>query len=206
MPTSRWPAIPKTSIRGLRFFAHAGGYSGKLPARESYAHTRLKIDVVKAAREAGLEADIEVSGKTPDGEEWIADTVVTDVNGGRTIFEIQLSSQHLTDYLTRTDRYRRSGIKCCWITSYKPAFIRLGKAITYENLAYYQAHGEFQSDIEELLTMCVMIEDKNTYPEQAPTLCFGRGKEHRKLSIREAVCGVVDGVPHWRLPSWVWDT
>lgn len=205
MPVTGWPAIPKTSIRGLRFFAHAGGYPGKLPSPESYAHTRLKIDVVKAAREAGLNADIEVFGRTPDGDDWIADALVTGVDGRKTAFEIQLSSQHLKDYRTRTDRYKRSGVNCCWITSFKPAFTRLGKSIAHENIDYYQSNGERQFDLEELLTMCVMIEDKAVYPETPPELRFGRGKHHRRLSIMEAVCGVVNGMPRWHHPYWTWD-
>jgi hypothetical protein len=151
MPVTGWPAIPKTSIRGLRFFAHAPGYPGKLPTPESYAHTRLKIDVVKAAREAGLRADIEVPGKASDGAEWIADVLVTNVDGKMTAFEIQLSSQHLKDFRARTNRYMRSGVNCCWITSFKPAHTRLSKAIAYEHMDYYHSHGEFQSDVEELL-------------------------------------------------------
>ncbi|OWK25535.1 hypothetical protein AJ87_08930 [Rhizobium yanglingense] len=47
MPRTGWPAVPKVSIRGLRFFAHHPGCPDKLPAPESYAHTRLKIDIAR---------------------------------------------------------------------------------------------------------------------------------------------------------------
>jgi len=114
-PVSSWPAVPKTSINGLRFFAHHPGYSGLLPKPESYAHTRLKIDVVKAARALGYHAEVEVCGRDPEGAEWRADVLVTSPKGKRTAFEIQLSSQHLRDFCFRTQRYRRSSVECYWI-------------------------------------------------------------------------------------------
>jgi hypothetical protein len=71
MPKTNWPAIPKVSIRGLRFFAHKSGYPHPLPKPKSYAHTRLQIDIVNAARSLGYKANLEVDGTTPQGEGWI---------------------------------------------------------------------------------------------------------------------------------------
>lgn len=204
MPRTGWPAVPKVSIRGLRFFAHAPGYPEKLPTPESYAHTRLKIDVLTAARNIGLFASIESPGESQDGESWVADVLVTGNDGSRTAFEVQLSSQHLNDYRMRTMRYQKSGVRCCWILSCSPAAKRLTKAVTYENIDYYKVHGEFKSDLAELLTMSVAIDDKSSYPDEAPVLRFGRGEYHRELTLLEAVHGVIQEVPQFHEPYWIW--
>lgn len=141
MPRSGWPAVPKTSIRGVRFFAHHPGYGGLLPKPESYAHTRLKIDVVKAARRLGYHAELELPGSDPNRAEWVADVMVTAADGRRTAFEIQLSSQHLNDFRSRTGRYQRSGVACCWIIPRKPVHERLTKALCYANRETFPEHG-----------------------------------------------------------------
>ena len=204
MPLSNWPAVPKTSIRGLRFFAHHPGYTGSLPKPESYAHTRLKIDIVKAARSLGYQADVEVAGKAPEGDLWIADTLITQKNGKRTVFEVQLSSQHLSHFRLRTERYLRSSVDCAWIVSENPVGSRLAKALTQENIGYYRAHGEFQADDDNLVLFGVLLPSKHEYPDAPPSLRFGRGKEIRRLSFPEAIDGLLKGKPHWRQPEWCW--
>lgn len=204
MPVSSWPAVSKTSNRGLRFFSHHPGYTGILPKPESYAHTRLKIDVVKAARALGYHAEIEVCGRDPDGAEWRADVLVTSSEGRRTAFEIQLSSQHLSDFRFRTERYQRSSVECCWIISNQPVDRRLSKALVQENMNYYQAHGEFQSDAEDLMLLGVQITNKDTYPDEPPKLRFSRGPEMRRLPMPEALQGVLTGIPKWSRPRWYW--
>jgi hypothetical protein len=205
MPRSDWPAIPKTSIRGLRFFAHHPGYPGKLPKPESYAHTRLKIDTVKAARALGYQANVEVAGSAPDGTQWIADTLITHSNGKRIAFEVQLSSQHLRDFRLRTEKYRQSSVECCWIVAEKPVGSRLSKALAADNIEYYRAHGEFQADAEDLLLFGVQLANKDAYPEKPPPLRFGRGPEMRRMPILEAIDGVIKGLTYWRQPVWHWD-
>lgn len=204
MPRSAWPAVPKTSIRGLRFFAHYPGYTGILPEPESYAHTRLKIDVVTAARELGYHAELEVAGSDPDGAEWIADVLVTLPDGRRTAFEIQLSSQHLRDFRFRTERYRRSSVECCWIISNQPVDGRLSKALANENMDFYRTHGEFQTDAEDLMLLGVQLEGKDTYPEERPFFRFSRGREMRRMPMPEAIQGILNGIPQWRRPRWHW--
>lgn len=204
MPRSGWPAVPKTSIRGLRFFAHQPGYSGALPKPESYAHTRLKIDIVKAARKLGYLANIEVAGSAPNGNNWIADVLVDPIDGKKTAFEVQLSSQHLHDFRDRTERYRQSSVECCWVISEKPVGVRLAKALAYENIEYNRQHREFQVDDEGLLTFGVHFQNKDTYPDESPYLRFSRGPELRGLSIPEAIEGMSRGRPHWRKPFWSW--
>lgn len=204
MPRSAWPAVPKTSPRGLRFFAHYPGYTGVLPKPESYAHTRLKIDVVKAARELGYQAELEVAGTDPNGAEWEADVLVTLPDGRRTAFEIQLSSQHLRDFRFRTERYRRSSVECCWIISNQPVDARISKALAYENMDFYRTHGEFQADAEDLMLLGVQLADKDTYPEERPFFRFSRGKEMRCMPMLEAIQGILNGIPQWRRPRWHW--
>lgn len=204
MPVSSWPAVPKTSIRGLRFFAHHPGFTGILPKPESYAHTRLKIDVVKVARALGYHAEMEVCGSDPDGAEWRADVLVTSPEGRRTAFEIQLSSQHLCDFRARTERYQRSSIECCWLISEKPVGTRLSKALVHENKNYYQTHGEFQSDAEDLMLLGVQLMNKETYPDEPPHLRFSRGPEMHRLPIPVAIQGIMTGIPQWRRPRWHW--
>lgn len=205
MPHSDWPAVPKTSIRGLRFFAHHPGYSGTLPKPESYAHTRLKIDIVKAARAAGFRAELEVRGHDPLGAEWIADVLVFTGNGERIAFEVQLSSQHLRDFRAQTERYRRSGVRCCWVLSDQTVGLRLSKAIINENMEFYRVHGEFQSDLEELMLFGVGLEGKDTYPAERPLLRFSRGRQIRRIQMEEAIEGVVKGYPRWERPNWHWN-
>lgn len=205
MPRSAWPAIPKTSIRGLRFFAHHSGYTGILPQPESYAHTRLKIDIVKAARALGYRAELEVAGSDPDGAEWIADALVYG-DEGRMAFEIQLSSQHLRDFRARTERYRNSGVRCCWIVSDLTVGARLSKAIAYENMDYYRTNGEFQADLEELILFGVLLERKDIYPTERPMLRFSRGRHIRRMKMEEAIEGALKGHPQWERPNWHWNS
>lgn len=204
MPVSSWPAVPKTSIRGLRFFAHHPGYTGIIPKPESYAHTRLKIDVVKAARALGYHAEMEVCGNDPDGAEWRADVLVTPPEGRRTAFEVQLSSQHLSDFRSRTERYRRSSIECCWIISEKPVGTRLYKALAHDNKDYYEAHGEFQIEAEDLMLLGVQLTNKETYPDEPPSLRFSWRSERHRLSMSVAIQGIMTGIPQWRQPRWHW--
>lgn len=204
MPVTDWPAVPKTSIRGLRFFAHHAGYPHKLPAPESYAHTRLKIDVVRALRALDYEADLEVRGSTPSGEEWIADVLAKDNLGMPVAFEIQFSSQHLDDFRARSQRYEKSSVRVCWIMPEKPVAWRLQKAIIYENADYYRATKVMISDIEEVVPFTVDIVGKDQYPDPLPPVRFGRGHNHMRLSLSEAVEGMMSGRPTWAAPDWLW--
>ena len=205
MPRSDWPAVPKTSIRGLRFFAHYKGYSGTLPKPESYAHTRLKIDIVMAARALGYRADMEVAGSDLNGADWVADVLVLAGSDARFAFEVQLSSQHLNDFRARTERYRRSGIECCWIVSDSSVGARLSKAIAYENMEFYRDHQRIQADLEELLVFGVCLKSKNDYPTERPLLRFSRGRLLRHLQIDEAIEGVLRRQPSWERPDWHWN-
>lgn len=204
MPYTDWPAIPKTSIRGLRFFAHHSGYPNELPKHKSYVHTRLQIDIVKIARKLGFKADIEVRGPDPSSPEWIADVVVTSNTGKKIAFEVQLSSQHLDDFIKRTSRYKESNLDVCWILSEKPVASRLGKALHYKNNSYYKETGKPLVDDGDILTLNIDIADKDTYPETLPPIRIGRGKYIKRISLEEAIYGVMNSFPKWDIPDWKW--
>ncbi len=203
MPRTHWPATAKTSIKGLRFFAHYPGYTGALPKPESYAHTRIKIDVVKTLRSMGFKANVEVPGSSPEGEEWIADVLAENYDGSRIAFEIQMSSQHMRDFLSRSDRYVRSGVKVCWIMPYEPVAGRLTKAIANANIPYYREHGHFLADYEEIMPFRIVWDSKDEYPGR-PQLHFGRMPYHKAMEMEEALAGVMLGVPRWEIPDWKW--
>jgi len=205
MPFTRWPAVAKTSIRGLRFFAHYSGYPGILPTPESYNHTRLKIDVVRSLRALGYVANVEVAGSSPIGESWIADVLAEEPNGAKVAFEIQFSSQHLKDFRARTERYQRSGVRVCWIMPERPVAHRIMKAIHQENLDYYRAHGVIVVDCADIIPFTIAIVGKDEYPEPLPPIRFGRGQHTQRLSLAEAVHGMMLGRPTWEMPNWKWE-
>lgn len=205
MPRTNWPATAKTSIKGLRFFSHYPGFPGGLPKPESYAHTRLKIDVVRLLRSMGFKANIEVPGVSPDGEEWIADVLAENCDGSRTAFEIQLSSQHLKDFRRRTGRYAASGVRTVWIISEQPVAERLTSALIHENGHKKANNGCFICDCEEILPLNVTLVDKDVYPEDPPLVRFGRGVENiRRMPLAEAINGAMSGFAKWEYPDWRW--
>lgn len=125
MPCCSSPAIPKTSINGLQFFAHHSDECASAP--ETAWHREAKFLVSSALANIGIECKHEVRGGGK-GASWIADTLF--YAGGRTIsIELQRSYQHLRDYIRRQERYANSGVECYWLTSV-PNFFTLVKATT----------------------------------------------------------------------------
>lgn len=111
-------AIPKVSKLGTRFFAHKPR-AGCESAGESAAHLHAKWVIARAAIDAGWQAETEVSGRTPDGADWIADVLCTK-GAIKVAFEVQLAGQTLEDYWVRQKRYFASGVRGCWLAKRPP--------------------------------------------------------------------------------------
>ena len=116
-PCCSAPVVLKTSSRGLRYFAHkARGSCTTAP--ESEAHLYLKALALEAARAAGWSAAVEVSGRTPAGEEWRAD-VLAEKGKARVAIEIQWSNQGDEATLARQRRYKDADIRGLWLLRQK---------------------------------------------------------------------------------------
>lgn len=117
MPCCRAPAVLKTSINGLPFFAHLSDECATAP--ETKWHLAGKAAVLAALKSMGIQGNEEVSGKSPTGS-WEAD-VLFEVDDGpirrRIAIELQRSYQHLRDYVRRQERYAASGVECYWLTT-----------------------------------------------------------------------------------------
>jgi competence protein CoiA len=124
MPCCKAPAVLKTSINGLPFFAHLSDECATAP--ETKWHKAGKTAVLASLSGLGIEGREEVPGRSPSGDKWEADVLFS--AGGRTIvIELQRSYQHLRDFTRRQERYTASAVECYWLVR-KETFITLGKA------------------------------------------------------------------------------
>lgn len=124
MPCCNSPAVLKTSINGLPFFAHLSGECGTAP--ETRWHMSGKTAVLAALTNMGIKADEEVSGRSPSGDSWKADVLFT-IPGRTIVIELQRSYQHLRDFIRRQERYIASSVECYWLVR-ADTFITLSKA------------------------------------------------------------------------------
>jgi len=115
------PAVLRENRYGTRWFQSKPGERDPDYKPESAAHEMTKIWIVQCLREAGYAAEVEQFGTTPDGERWEADAYV-EVDGKRIAIEVQLSPQSLAEYLFRTERYARSGVKVVWLVQHFEKF------------------------------------------------------------------------------------
>jgi competence protein CoiA len=104
--------IPKTSSRGIKFFAHKakGDCAIHVGAPESAEHLQTKALLAEAARRAGWTATVEYVG--PRGD-WVADVLI-ERGGTRIALEAQWSAQTADEFNARTARYVAAGIQCRW--------------------------------------------------------------------------------------------
>lgn len=112
MPCCKAPAILKTSINGLPFFAHLSDECATAP--ETVWHEAGKAAVLAGLTALGLEGRDEVPGKSPTGQKWKAD-VLFDVSGRTIAIELQRFYQHLRDFISRQERYAASGVEGYWL-------------------------------------------------------------------------------------------
>ena len=106
------PAIPKTSVNGLRFFAHKPGADCglHLSGPETAEHLASKIALAVAAVKAGWTATIEAISAD---RTWIADVLI-ERRTTRVALEAQWSPQTETTFSERTQRYADAGVECVW--------------------------------------------------------------------------------------------
>ena len=113
MPCCGAEVVLRKSNRGTRHFAHkTNGECEWKP--ESEVHRYLKELARNSARHAGWKAETEVSGRTPDGEQWTAD-VLASRDDYKVAVEIQWSGQTNEETLRRQARYRRSRVRGLWL-------------------------------------------------------------------------------------------
>ena len=124
LPCCQSPAILKTSINGLQFFAHISDECSTAP--ETVWHMNGKVAVLAALAGLGRVGREEVTGQSLNGSTWKADVLFS--FQGRTIaIELQRSYQHLRDFMRRQERYTESNVECYWLTR-KEQFVTLTKA------------------------------------------------------------------------------
>ncbi|HEX9089035.1 MAG TPA: competence protein CoiA family protein [Arthrobacter sp.] len=108
--------VPKTSSRGLQYFAHKAKSDciGHVGGSESPQHLEAKAIIAAAVRAAaGWAAHIEF---VSFDRSWIAD-VLAESEGTRIALEVQWSRQSSADFSSRQERYASAGIKCFWFVS-----------------------------------------------------------------------------------------
>lgn len=111
MPCCPAPAVLKTSLYGLQFFAHPSGECTTAP--ETVWHQTGKAMVMAAVRSLGFSCQEEVTGGT-GRMKWRADTCFH-VGDRTVVIELQRSHQHLRDYLRRQERYLAAGVEAYWL-------------------------------------------------------------------------------------------
>ncbi len=112
MPCCTTPAIPKTSVLELQFFAHLNDEC--ITAPETNWHKEGKAIVLDSFASLGLAGASEVRGGHP-GDEWIADTFL-EIGDRRIAIELQRSYQTVDEYIARQERYSRHNVDCFWLT------------------------------------------------------------------------------------------
>jgi hypothetical protein len=124
MPCCRVPAIPKTSINGVKFFAHQSDECATAP--ESQWHVATKNHLIKM---------LNIFGATPRLEQSIQGVharMKSDVYftwEARSIaIEVQHSYQTLDEYMRRQQRYHAEGIENYWLL-YHPRYQTLAKSL-----------------------------------------------------------------------------
>lgn len=120
------PVTLKTSKLGTLFFVHKR--KGECTsAGETAEHLFVKACIARAISGMGWEVGTEVRGLALDGCEWVAD-VLASRGSHRIAFEVQLSSQSLTETAQRQGRYGACGVRGLWFLA-RPREIQVSKEV-----------------------------------------------------------------------------
>lgn len=121
-------AIPKSSIRGLQFFAHKAGECATAP--ESVWHRQGKSIVAATLDHLGFHAEVE--------HEHPEAGCISDVHfahaGRKITIEVQHSPQTLVTLEERQERYASIGVECYWLMM-SERYVTTMKAMAYRRLA-----------------------------------------------------------------------
>ncbi|MBK7502520.1 MAG: hypothetical protein IPI14_07715 [Polaromonas sp.] len=105
--------VLKKSSLGTQFFAHSKK-GVCITAPESVEHLFAKSQVATSLIGTDWSARTEVTGKSPMGEQWIAD-VLAERGSKKVAIEIQWSPQDQEETQRRQKRYKDSGIRGLWL-------------------------------------------------------------------------------------------
>ena len=114
LPCCNKPGFLRVSKLGTRHFVHKVKPDFNCNWKpETAEHLLAKAEIVRACKKAGYEVSTEVTG--PD---WRADVLATrkDI---KVAFEVQLSAQSDEETKERNERYKRDGIRACWLMKKK---------------------------------------------------------------------------------------
>lgn len=193
MPCCKAPAVLKTSINGLPFFAHLSHECDTAP--ETKWHKAGKAAVLAALITLGIEGREELPGQSQGGDKWEAD-VFFSARGRNVVIELQGSYQHLRDYIRRQERYNESGVDCYWLVR-KEMFFTLGKATSrlllkrdYGNV--FPTNGIGTGMLPEL-PVCMLEVDGEQRVQ------FGMG---RFATVQTWLDGILNGTYQYRSGDW----
>jgi competence protein CoiA len=193
MPCCEAPAVLKTSINGLPFFAHLSDECTTAP--ETKWHKAGKAAVLAGLNRMGIEGYEEAPGSSPSGDKWEAD-VLFSVPGRTIAVELQRSYQHLRDFTRRQERYTASALECYWLVRTE-TFRTLAKA-TSRLLLKRDFRNVFPDDgigTGMLPELPVAMLDT----EGAQLVLFGGLKT---ATVPEWLAGVLNGTFQYRSGSW----
>jgi competence protein CoiA len=124
LPCCKSPAIPKTSINGVKYFAHYANECSTAP--ESLWHLDAKDALIKALLQLGASPILE---QPINGTRARMKPDVYFLWEGRIIaIEVQHSHQTLKEYLRRQQRYESENVEGYWLL-YAQRYLTLSKAL-----------------------------------------------------------------------------
>ncbi len=193
LPCCRAPAVLKTSINGLRFFAHLSDECATAP--ETVWHKSGKTALLAALRSMSIEGSEEVPGRSTDGAKWEAD-ILFKVPGRVIVIELQRSYQNMREFLRRQQRYTDSGVECYWLVRHE-VFLTLSKSTAQVLLkrdygSQFPSTGIGTGALPELPV--AMLSSDEVLPIQ-----FGMGKA---ATVRDWLEAILTGKFRHRDGSW----